>query len=224
MKNIPELIVMLTHNDRTVENALEVFERAKHTPAKYWGLKEIGIPEDQIKYLVSKMKDAGKTTFLEVVAYTEDECIEGARIGARCGFDMLMGTMYFDSIKAITDSAHMKYLPFVGKISGRPSILEGTIDEIINEAKNLVKNKGVGGFDLLGYRFTGDAVNLNKKFVENVKVPVCLAGSVDSFKRLDEVKATGAWAFTIGGAFFENKFGDTFAGQIKAVIDYINRK
>ena len=29
-----------------------------------------------------------------------------------------------------------------------------------------------------------------------------------SFQRLDEVKATGAWAFTIGGAFFEKKFGE----------------
>lgn len=28
-KNIPELIVMLTHHDRTVENAIEVFESAK---------------------------------------------------------------------------------------------------------------------------------------------------------------------------------------------------
>ena len=224
MKNIPELIVMLTHNDRTVENAIEVFESAKDAPATYWGFKEVGLPEDQMKILVGKMKAAGKVTCLEVVAYTEADCLEGARIGVRCGFDILMGTLYFDSVKAVADQAGMKYMPFVGKISGRPSVLDGTIEGMIAEANGLVEEKGVVGFDLLGYRFTGDAIKLNSEFVKNVKAPVCLAGSVASFQRLDEVKATGAWAYTIGGAFFDKKFGETsFGDQIKIVVDYMNR-
>ena len=224
MSNVPELIVMLTHNDKTVENAIEVFESAKDAPAKFWGFKEVGIPEDQMKLLVQKMKAAGKKTFLEVVAYTEEECLAGAKMGIRCGFDVLMGTLYFDSIKETADAADMDYMPFVGKISGRPSILEGTIEGIIGEANELIEKKGVKGFDLLGYRFKGDAVKLNAEFVKNVKVPVCLAGSVASFERLEEVKATGAWAFTIGGAFFEKKFGDaSFSEQIKIVVDYMNR-
>jgi len=224
MKNIPELIVMLTHNDRTVENAIEVFEAAKDAPARYWGFKEVGLPEDQMKLLVDKMREAGKKTFLEIVAYTEEECLEGARLGIRCGFDGVMGTLYFDSIKATCDAAGVEYLPFVGKISGRPSILEGTIEGIIDEALDLVQNKGIKGIDLLGYRFTGDAVKLNAEFVKAIPVPVCLAGSVASFERLDEVKATGAWAYTIGGAFFDKKFADaSFGEQIKIVVDYMNR-
>lgn len=225
MKQIPELIVMLTHNDRTVTNAIEVFENAKDSKAKYWGFKEVGIPEDQMKLLVDKMKAAGKKTFLEVVDYTEEGCLEGARIGIRCGFDVLMGTLYFDSVKKIADEAGMKYMPFVGELSGRPSILNGKIEDIIDEANNLVDTKGIKGFDLLGYRYTGDAVKLNEEFVKNVRGDVCLAGSVSSFKRLDEVKATGAWAFTIGGAFFENKFGEglSFGEQIDVVVDYMNK-
>ncbi len=224
MKNIPELIVMLTHNDRTVENAIEIFESAKDAPATYWGFKEVGLPEDQMKILVGKMKAAGKVTCLEVVAYTEEDCLEGAKIGVRCGFDILMGTLYFDSVKAVADQAGMKYMPFVGKISGRPSVLDGTIEGMIAEANGLVEEKGVVGFDLLGYRFTGDAIKLNSEFVKNVKAPVCLAGSVASFQRLDEVKATGAWAYTIGGAFFDKKFADaSFGNQIKIVVDYMNR-
>ena len=177
-----------------------------------------------MKDLVARMKAAGKTTFLEVVDYTEEGCVAGAEIGARCGFDVLMGTMYFDSVKAVADKAGMKYMPFVGQISGRPSILEGTIEGMIEEANTLVDTKGVTGFDLLGYRFTGDAVKLNAEFVKHVRGNVCLAGSVASFQRLDEVKATGAWAFTIGGAFFEKKFGDcSFGEQIDIVIDYMNK-
>lgn len=225
MKQIPELIVMLTHNDKTVPNAIEIFESAKNSKAKYWGFKEVGIPEDQMKLLVDKMKAAGKTTFLEVVDYTEEGCLEGAKIGVRCGFDILMGTLYFDSVKKVADEAGIKYMPFVGELSGRPSILEGKIEDIIAEANNLVDTKGIKGFDLLGYRYTGDAVKLNEEFVKNVRGDVCLAGSVSSFKRLDEVKATGAWAFTIGGAFFENKFGEglSFGEQIDVVVDYMNK-
>lgn len=225
MKRIPELVVMLTHNDQTVPNAIEIFEEAKGSKAKFWGFKEIGLPEDKMKILVDKMKAAGKTTFLEVVDYTEEGCVEGAKIGARCGFDILMGTLYFDSVKKVADEAGMKYMPFVGELSGRPSILGGTIEGMIEEANDLVDNKGIKGFDLLGYRFTGDAVKLNEEFVKQVRADVCLAGSVSSFKRLDEVKATGAWAFTIGGAFFENKFGDglSFGEQIDVVVDYMNK-
>jgi len=224
MKHVPELVVMLTHNDKTVENALEVFEGAKDAPAKFWGFKEVGLPPDKMKELVGNMKAAGKTTFLEVVAYTEQECLEGAKLGVQCGFDCLFGTLYFDSVHDCAKAAGMKYFPFVGKITGRPSILEGTIEGIIAEANRLVDEKGIEGFDLLGYRFTGDAVKLNSEFVKNVKAQVCLAGSVSSFQRLDEVKAAGAWAFTIGGGFFEKKFADaSFGEQIKLVVDYMNK-
>jgi hypothetical protein len=133
-----------------------------------------------------------------------------------------MGTLYFDSINDYCKANNLKYMPFVGKITGRPSVLEGTIEGMIDEAKSYLA-KGVAGFDLLGYRYTGDAAKLNKEFVAGVPAPVCLAGSVSSYQRLDEVKATGAWAFTIGGAFFENKFDGTFAEQVDKVVDYMNQ-
>ena len=220
--NVPELIVMLTHNDRTVENAAEIFEACKDSKAKFWGFKEVGIPLDEMKKLYAYMKECGKTTFLEVVAYTEEECLEGAKMAVACGVDCLMGTLYFDSINDYCKANNLKYMPFVGKITGRPSVLEGTPEGMIAEAKEYLA-KGVAGFDLLGYRYTGDAVALNKAFVAGVPAPVCLAGSVSSYQRLDEVKSTGAWAFTIGGAFFENKFDGTFAEQIDKVVDYMNK-
>ena len=216
----PELIVMLTHHDVTVKNAKQVFEECKNSKAKFWGFKEVGIPLEEMKELYAEMKACGKTTFLEVVAYTEEECMEGARMAVACGVDILMGTMFFDSINEYAKKNHLKYMPFVGKITGRPSVLEGTIEGMIDEA-NACINKGAYGIDLLGYRYTGDPVELNKKFVAKVQGPVCLAGSVDSYKRLDEVKDATSWTFTIGSAFFENKFDGTFAEQIDKVIDYM---
>ena len=132
--------------------------------------------------------------------------------------------MYFDSVKKVADEAGMRYMPFVGQISGRPSVLEGTIEGMIAEANNLIDTKKIAGIDLLGYRYTGNAEKLNQEFVKHVRGDVCLAGSISSFERLDQVKATGAWAFTIGGAFFEKKFGDvSFGEQIDIVVDYMNK-
>lgn len=220
MKN-PELIVMLTHDDRTVDNAYEIFDECKDSKAKIWGFKEESLPFDQMKKLFAYMKQCGKTTALEVVAYTEDKCIEGANMAVECGCDILMGTLYFDSVHKICKENGMKYMPFVGSITGRPSVLGGTIDGMIEEAKNCIA-KGVYGIDLLGYRFTGDAVELNKRFAAEVNAPVCIAGSVNSFERLDELKDASPWAFTIGSAFFENKFNGSFKEQINKVCDYIN--
>lgn len=218
----PELIVMLTHNDRTVPNAAEIFEACKDTPAVNWGFKEVGLPLEEMKALFAYMKQCGKQTFLEVVAYTEEECLEGAKMAVACGVDVLMGTLYFDSINDYCKAHQLKYMPFVGKITGRPSVLEGTIEGMIEEANSYLA-KGVYGIDLLGYRYTGDPVELNRRFVAGVNAPVCLAGSVSSYQRLDEVKATGAWTFTIGGAFFENKFDGTFAEQVTKVVEYMRK-
>lgn len=220
MEDKLNLVVMLTHNDKTANNAYEIFEQCKISKAKYWGFKEKPISLEEMKKLYRYMKNCGKQTVLEVVAYTEKEGLKGAKMAVECKCDILMGTMYFDSINEFCKENNLKYMPFVGKVVERPSILKGNIDDMISEAKELLK-KGVYGFDLLGYRFTGNATELNKKFVSEVEAPVCIAGSVNSYKRLDELKETNPWAFTIGGAFFENKFGNDFIEQINKVCEYM---
>ena len=223
MKKKPILVVMLTYNDMTVENAYEIFDQCKDSKAEYWGFKEEPLPLDEMKRLYAYMKECGKKTSLEVVAYTEEECIEGAKMAVECGCDMLMGTIYFDSVNKICKDNGLEYMPFVGEVTERPSVLGGTIDGMIAEAKSYLE-KGVSGIDLLGYRFTGDAVKLNKRFVQEIDAPVCIAGSVNSYQRLDEILDADPWSFTIGSAFFENKFEGTFKEQIDKVCDYINSK
>ncbi|MCR4796034.1 MULTISPECIES: hypothetical protein [Ruminococcus] len=220
MKNKPILIVMLTYNDRTVKNAYEIFDSCKNTKAQYWGFKEEPLPHDEMKSLYKYMKECGKTTVLEVVAYTEEKCIEGAMLAVECGCDILMGTVYSDKINEICKKNNIKYMPFVGSVTDRPSVLEGSIDDMVAEAKSYIA-KGVYGIDLLGYRYTGDSYELNRRIVNEVGSPVCIAGSVDSFKRLDEISSISPCAFTIGSALFDNKFNGSFAEQIDKVCEYI---
>ena len=47
------------------------------------------------------------------------------------------------------------------------------------------------------------------------------AEGVNSFARLDEIKAAGAAYFTIGSAFFAHAFGGDIADQINTVCDYM---
>lgn len=222
MRENPKLIVMLTHNDCTVGNAFEIFEQCKESKAELWGFKEKPLPLEEMKRLYSYMKECGKVTFLEVVEYTEEECLEGAKMAVQCGCDILIGTKFFDSVNEYCKEHNLKYMPFVGKVSGRPSVLEGTAEEMIKEAQEYLK-KGVYGFDLLGYRHSGDAAVLNKMFVQKVDAPVCIAGSINSYKRLEEVRDANPWTFTIGSAFFENQFGEDFREQIDKVCDYMGR-
>lgn len=218
--NIPELVVMLTYNDYTVADAEEIFSLCKDTRARYWGMKEKPLPLERMKALYSYMKECGKTTVLEVVAYDEEEGMRGARIAAECGCDILMGTKYYPAVAHFCSKQGIRYMPFAGTIEGRPSVLTGTVEEIIADARHAVDN-GAYGVDLLGYRYVGDAPALNKALVEALDAPVCLAGSIDSFRRLDEVMQAGAAMFTIGSAFFNNKFDGSFAEQIDKVCAYL---
>lgn len=216
-----ELIVMLTHNDYTIANALAVFTACKDTPAKYWGAKEQGLPREELKQLFSVIKESGKYAVLEVVSYDEESCLAGAQLAIECGCDLLLGTVYFDSVNQLCHENHLKYFPFVGQVSNRPSILGGTLEEILQDAEDFVRN-GVDGFDLLGYRYCGDRCNLCRTFVHESKVPVCLAGSINSYERLEEVKAYSPAYFTIGGAFWEHRFGDDIPAAIESVCRYMN--
>ena len=44
------------------------------------------------------------------------------------------------------------------------------------------------GLDILAYRYTGDPEELAQKFIEEINLPVIIAGSINSFERLEKVK------------------------------------
>ena len=223
MKQQPELVVMLTYDDFTVKNAYDVFEKCKNSKARYWGFKEEPLETAEMKRIFSFMKACGKITLLEVVAYTEAECLAGAQTALECGVDYLVGTVFFDSVNDFCKEHGIRYMPFVGEITERPSVLNGSIDGMIREAKSYLE-KGVCGFDLLGYRYTGDCYELIRRFTQEVDAPVCVAGSVNSFERLDELKQIRPWSFTVGSAFFDHVFGEDIPRQIDTVCAYMEEK
>ena len=189
---------------RPLSPHLGIYRRSP-APVSHWGFKDVGLSPEDMKALVGEMKNAGKTTYLEVVSLSEAEGLRGAQIAVEAGFDILMGTVFFDSILNYLKGKPIQYYPFPGHIHGHPSIMDGTIEDIVAHAKFL-ESKGVQGMDLLSYRYTGDAPRLLRAVVKATHVPIVSAGSIESYKRLAEVWKAGAWGFTIGSALFDKKF------------------
>jgi hypothetical protein len=221
----PELIVMLTHHDQTVQDSLELFQRSKDYPIKHWGFKDVGLPPEEMQKIVNAMKDAGKITFLEVVSLSEEEGLRGAQLAIELGFDVLMGTVFFPSIAEYLKDKPIQYYPFPGKVHSHPSILDGSIDEIVAHACQL-ESYGAHGLDLLTYRFNGEASHLLKLVVDATNIPIVSAGSIASFERIREVWDAGAWGFTIGSAFFERQFvpDGSFEENVLAVCDWLEKQ
>jgi hypothetical protein len=221
----PKLIVMLTHNDDTVKNAIELFHEIEDIPIDYFGFKDTGLPPERMKALKDTLENVGKKTFLEVVRYSEEEVLSSAKLAVECGFDYLMGTLYFDSIWDVIDK-RIKYMPFCGDVYEHPSILAGTIDDIVDDARRIAA-RGVHGFDLLAYRYTdkGRVEALIEALQEAVKLPIVVAGSINSSERLRSVAKSGVWAFTIGSAFFDRKFvpDGSFRENVEAVYGELYR-
>ncbi len=219
------IIVMLTNNDQTVKEAIEIFDTCKDLPIQYWGFKDIGLPVTDMKILVKNMKDSGKTACLEVVSYTENECMLAAKLAVECKFDYLMGTIFYETVYEYIKDKEIKYTPFCGIVSGSPSILEGSIEEIIEDAKR-IEAYGVDGFDILAYRYVGDPLELAQRFVAEVNIPVCIAGSIDSFERIDIINNLNPWSFTMGSALFKKCFekDGSFRENLQRVIKYMDSK
>lgn len=220
----PKLVTMLTNNDETVKNAKDVFLECADLNCEYWGFKDVGLEPQEMKDLVQEMKKRKKITCLEVVTLTEPECLAAAKLALECEFDYLMGTVYYPSVGALMKGKRTKFSPFCGKVYGHPSILEGTPEEIAADGKRL-ESLGVNALDLLAYRNKNKPEEVIKKLLQAVKIPVIVAGSIDSYERLDRMKELNPFGFTIGSAFFNKEFvpGGSFRKQMKAVIAYLEK-
>ena len=127
MHRKPEFILMLTYNDSTVKDALNIFRECKDAPVMHWGFKDVGLPPDEIKALVDGMKAVGKTTYLEVVSLSEEEGLRGAwlRFGMPVHGDLLLAVLCLTrNSPPMTPSWRMRW-PFV--IGSKKPILQNSI-------------------------------------------------------------------------------------------------
>lgn len=222
---IPELIVLLTHNDQTVSNAFEVFAGCHDLPIANWGFKNNGIPKHEMRKLVTSLKSKGKTTFFEVVTYDEESCMTAAKFAYECGFDYLIGTLYFPRVWEFIKTKPIKYYPFVGDVKGIPSILTGSSENIALQAEELYSEKNTHGVNILAFRYQdGSPEKLAKRVVDKTKSNTIVAGGIDSVERIKAVNFIQPWGFTIGSALFTGRFapGRGYRANLEEVLSLMD--
>jgi hypothetical protein len=162
----------------------------------------------------------GRSVVLEVVSVDEDSELSSVRIGLDIGVDMIMGGTRPDGVLPLLAGRPVRYFPFPGRVVGHPSVLTGSIDEIVTSAVELTARPGIHGLDLLAYRHSGDIPTLMRRVVDASRGPVVVAGSIDSPERLRAACDAGAWAFTIGSSIFDGSFapGASIPDAVRAAI------
>jgi hypothetical protein len=223
-----EFIFMLTRNDQTVPDALDVYAEIRDTDLRYVGFKDIGLPTARLRELAAAMHADGREVFLEVVSERAEDEIRSVQASLEIGVDWLLGGTHPDEALAILDRigpsgtpGRPRYCPFPGRIVGHPSVLEGTLSEIAESARRLTARDGVHGLDLLAYRWDGDVPALVRGVVAASAGPVIAAGSVDSAERINALADAGAWAYTIGGAIFDRRLpaGPSVREQVECALE-----
>ena len=219
------LIVMLTENDQTVENAIDFFQSSADLPIEYWGFKNVGISHEKMIELIKILKKHKKNIVFEIVSYNEEEALEAVRFAKESCVDYLIGTILSSKILEELKGSELKYFPFIGKVYGAPSILAGTLDEFRKQLRYFEQLK-LDGVDLLAYRYThGDAFNLVETIVKEAKINVIVAGSIDSEQKIESILKLNPWGFTIGSALFKSRFleREDFKSNLQRVIEIIEK-
>ena len=199
-------IFMLTRNDKTVEDAEQHLKTALAAGVHHIGFKDVGLPFDRLKELNAAIKAGGATSYLEVVSLDKESEAKSARAAVEIGVDILLGGTNVDAVLPVLAGSGIQYFPFPGRVEGHPSVLEGTIDEVVDSAVDLASRDGVHGLDLLAYRSTENVTGLMAAVCAAVDKPVIMAGSIGSRDRIEIARRSGAAGFTIGTAALDGDY------------------
>ena len=214
-------VFMLTHGDRTVDNAAEIVPTLADTGLRYIGFKDVGADPSRQRELTSLAHDAGFEVMLEVVSTSKEDELASLRGAAQAGVDWVLGgTHAADGAGILPDG--IRYCPFAGRVVDHPSVLLGTIEEIAADAEQLTALDHVTGLDLLAYRHpTADHLALIREVVGRSSGPVIVAGSIASIDRIRAVSEAGAWGYTIGSAIFDGLLpgAPSISDQVRRVLE-----
>ena len=205
--NVSNFIFMLTRADRTVEDAEARLSEALAAGVRHIGFKDVGLPLERLRHLAAAIRAGGARVYLEVVSLDAESEAASARAAVELEIDVLMGGTRPEMVLPVIAGAGLHYYPFPGDIMGHPSILQGSIGDILASARELLDREGVHGLDLLAYRARVDAPELIRRVCAAAgDKPVVVAGSLDCEERIEAAIAAGAAGFTVGTAALDGVF------------------
>jgi hypothetical protein len=218
-----DFIFMLTRNDQTVEDCLDVMAEIAPLGLRHIGFKDVGVPAAVLRRLVDAIKAAGATSYMEVVSTSREATLNSARVAAEIGIDRLLGGTDVETILSIVRGAGIAYFPFPGFPEGHPTRLKGAPRDVEAQCRRFI-DQGCAGADLLAYRATdSDPLALVRAARAGLgKGVLVVAGSINSAERIRATAEAGADAFTIGSAAFDGSYAPRM-GSLRSQLTQIMR-
>ncbi len=213
---------MLTRHDATVPDCLDVMDAIAGLGLAHIGFKDIGADAEMLRALNRRIKAAGATSYLEVVATTDEAALRSARMAVAIGVDRLLGGKLVAQTLAILAGTGIAYFPFPGRPVGHPTALAGGAADVERDCRDYAA-LGCAGVDLLAYRATEaeplDLVRAARRGLGADKTLIC-AGAVDSPARIAALRGAGCDAFTVGSAAFALAFSAApdLPGQLRDIL------
>ena len=214
-----DFVFMLTRNDATVENALDLIEVARPLGVRHIGFKDVGAEPGFLARLTAAIRGIGADVWMEVVATTREDELRSIALGRDLGVDWLMGGVHVkEGLRALAGAA-TSYLPFAGRPVGHPTQLGGSAADVEAQCAAFVA-QGCAGVDILAYRATEaeplDLVAACRRGL-GAEGTLVVAGSINSAGRIAAIRAAGADAFTIGTAAIDASYAPG-AGPLEAQL------
>ena len=214
---------MLTRQDQTVSDCLDVLALIAPLKLRHIGFKDIGADLPTLRRLNERIQQSGACSYLEVVATSREAALNSARMAVEIGVNKLLGgTLVAETLEIISGTG-IAYYPFPGTPSGHPTKLGGTAATIAADTAAFM-TMGCAGIDLLAYRATeADPINLvtAAKAALGPHGKLIVAGNVDSPARITALRDAGADAFTIGSAAFDGSFSPRKGSLLSQLADII---
>lgn len=217
-----DFILMLTRNDRTIEDADCVVDAACDLGVRHIGFKDIGVSRTTMHELADRIRRRGGRCYLEVVNTSPEAARSSLEAGRAVGADRILGGTDIAAAARILGDLS-RYFPFPGHPVGHPTRLEGS-PTLVAEHTRAASLLGCGGVDLLAYRATDADPLALVRAARGALVggTLIVAGSVSSRRQIHALAAEGVDAFTIGSAVFDGAFTPTkgsLRGQILDILE-----
>jgi hypothetical protein len=209
-----DFIFMLTRQDRTIADCLELFELIRPVGLTHIGFKDVGVSPDKLAALHAAIRASGATSYMEVVSTTPEACLNSARVAAALGVDRLLGGTDVAAVQNVLKGTATRYYPFPGFPRGHPTKLAGTPEDVEAQCRAFME-QGCAGADLLAYRaIEADPLALVRAARKGLgQGTLIVAGSVNSAAQIQALAGAGADAFTVGSAIFDGSYAPE-AGSI----------
>ncbi|MFN3077984.1 MAG: hypothetical protein ABT940_14150, partial [Alphaproteobacteria bacterium] len=218
-----DFVFMLTREDQTVEDCLEVLAEIAPLGLRRIGFKDVGVDRPTLIALVRGIRALGATPCLEVVSTTRAAAERSIATAAELGIEEVLGAQEVDFALERLRGGGGRYFPFAGRPVGHPTRLRGSPEDIAADCRRM-RAAGCAGVDLLAYRATDaeplDLVRAARGALDGGRLVV--AGSVNSPARIHALAAAGADAFTIGSAAFDGSFSPrkgALSSQLKDILE-----